>query len=99
MNTPGIIRVGQIRDNGIIIIFIEDSGPGVQKEDLPRLFERLFRVDRSRNRNKGGSGLGLSICESIMKSFDGSIRAVKSDFGGLRIEMVFPGRASEGKNE
>src|SRR5581483_1481029 len=57
------IRVGQ--DKGEIVLDVEDSAPGVPKALLPRLGERLFRVEGSRNRGRGGAGLGLSLCMSI----------------------------------
>lgn len=86
---PGILRIGHVCRDNRLTIFFEDSGPGVPEEDLPHLFERLYRVDKSRNRKCGGSGLGLSICKSIVTAFGGTIRAVNGNLGGLRIEMEF----------
>lgn len=90
MDAPGILRVGQELKTTRLIIFIEDSGPGVPEEALGRLFDRLYRVDKSRNRNQGGSGLGLSICKSIVSAHEGKIRATNGDLGGLRIEIELP---------
>ena len=73
----------------------EDSKPGVPAEALPRLFERLFRVDNSRNRERGGSGLGLAICRSIAQAHGGSIEAHASELGGLRIVLRLPLAAGE----
>ncbi|HJU40763.1 MAG TPA: ATP-binding protein, partial [Tahibacter sp.] len=64
--------------------------PGVGADDLPRLFERLFRVEGLRNRAAGGAGLGLAICRAIVDAHDGTIAASASPLGGLRVEVVLP---------
>jgi two-component system sensor histidine kinase BaeS len=69
---------------------IEDNGLGVDKNNLPHLFEYLFRVEDSRNRETGGSGLGLSICKKIVEAHHGKISAFASDLGGLGILIVLP---------
>ena len=69
---------------------MEDSGPGVPPESVPHLFDRLYRVDKSRSRALGGSGLGLSICKSIVETLGGQIRASNAPSGGLRIEIELP---------
>lgn len=71
-------------------IVLEDSPPGVPPEDQPRLFERFFRVDRSRNRTAGGSGLGLAICRNIVLAHQGRIEASNSPLGGLRVTVTLP---------
>lgn len=71
-------------------IIVADSSPGVPDEALPRLFDRLFRVDKSRSRVLGGSGLGLSICKNIVKIHQGQISAGHSELGGLAINLSFP---------
>jgi two-component system, OmpR family, sensor histidine kinase BaeS len=71
----------------------EDSGPPVPEEALPRLTERLFRVEGSRSRNGGGSGLGLAIARAIVEAHGGTLTAGASRLGGLRIELGFPGAA------
>lgn len=69
-------------------VILEDSAPGVPAADLPQLFERFFRVDRSRNRASGGSGLGLAICRNIAQAHDGRIEASASPLGGLRVTVT-----------
>lgn len=59
---------------------ISDNGIGIAERDIPRLFERFYRVEQSRNRNAGGSGLGLSICKHIIESHNETI-TVKSKLG------------------
>lgn len=56
-------------------ITLRDSAPGVPTTDYARLFERLYRVEASRNRNTGGMGLGLTICQNIIKAHEGTIAA------------------------
>ena len=59
-------------------------------ELLPRVFERLFRVEPSRSRGSGGAGLGLALCKSIIEAHHGEIRAKTSPLGGLWIEIMLP---------
>ena len=67
-----------------------DSTPGVSDEALPKLFDRLYRVDPSRDRKSGGAGLGLSICKNIVSAHDGSIEAQHSELGGLHLIIKLP---------
>jgi two-component system sensor histidine kinase BaeS len=80
---------GHINKQGISLNF-EDSKPAVPDEAIEKLFDRLYRVDSSRNRNYGGSGLGLAICKNIVHAHGGTISALHSELGGLRIEIKFP---------
>lgn len=73
-----------------VITSFEDSAPGVSDEDLTLLFDRLYRVEKSRNRRSGGAGLGLALCEAIVASHGGRIRAYHSELGGVGIECTFP---------
>ena len=89
-DNDGLIKLqARIQDSNVIIDFI-DSSPGVTDEEIPRLFERLYRADSSRNRKTGGSGLGLSICSNIVEAHDGKITAQTSEFGGLWVRVVLP---------
>jgi signal transduction histidine kinase len=65
-------------DSAFVKISIKDSGPGIPDKDLEKIFERFYRVESSRNRESGGSGLGLSICSSIIKLHGGRIWAEKN---------------------
>ena len=89
-DAPGTLSIGMKLSANRLVFYFEDSGPGVPDEALKRLFDRLYRVDRSRSRSRGGSGLGLSICKSIADALGGEIRAVKGKSGGLRIEVELP---------
>jgi two-component system sensor histidine kinase BaeS len=68
----------------------QDSAPGVPPEALPRLFDRLYRIDTSRSRNTGGAGLGLAIAKNIVEAHGGTIRADPSPAGGLWIRVEMP---------
>jgi len=87
---PGAILINLTKNPGQAIITIEDTLPGVPSESLDKLFEHLYRVESSRNRKTGGSGLGLSLCKSIMLAHQGSITASESTSGGLRICCILP---------
>ena len=76
-----------------LLIRIDDSAPAPSANDLPRLFERLYRGESSRDRKQGGSGLGLAICQSIVQAHGGSMAASVSPLGGLRISLVLPVQA------
>ncbi len=69
---------------------LDDSGPGLQTEQLERLFERFYRAEGSRSRSTGGSGLGLAICRNIVEAHQGTIRAQHSSLGGLGIHVELP---------
>jgi two-component system sensor histidine kinase BaeS len=86
----GTVKVAIATDEREVRIAIEDSAPGVPPEDLPRLFERFFRVDSSRRRSTGGSGLGMAISRGIVEAHGGTITATASPLGGLRIDVCLP---------
>ena len=71
-------------------LVIEDSGPGLNEEQISQLFERFYRVDASRSRASGGTGLGLSICKNIVEAHGGTIQAERSSLGGLKIRIELP---------
>jgi two-component system sensor histidine kinase BaeS len=73
-----------------VLVVWSDSAPGATEADIARLFDRLFRVEASRNRNTGGSGLGLAICENIVTAHQGSIEAKHSELGGISIIVSLP---------
>ena len=89
-DAPGEISVRVRNGGGRVTVDWEDSSPSVPAEDLPRLTERLFRVEGSRNRASGGSGLGLAIVRAIVEGHHGSLAARPSALGGLHIELAFP---------
>lgn len=92
---PGRVLVSARRAGHRVIIRVEDSGPGVADDDLPRLFDRLYKADRSRKRSTSGSGLGLAIARAVIVAHNGTIRAERSGAGGLAVEIGLP--CGEGK--
>lgn len=87
---PGILRISTRLEGHNVLIVFQDSPPGVPDDALPRLFERLYRVESSRNRATGGAGLGLSICHNIVEAHSGQMSATHSPLGGLEIRISLP---------
>jgi signal transduction histidine kinase len=72
-----------------VLISVNDNGPGVSEEELPRIFSRFWRGDRSRNRASGGAGLGLAIARQLVEAQGGKITAVNLPGGGLQVMCEF----------
>lgn len=89
-DAPGHVQVRLQRLGRKLRLQIEDSAPGVPDAALPRLFERLYRVETSRNRERGGAGLGLAIAERIVAAHKGRITARHASLGGLAIDIELP---------
>lgn len=86
----GTLRVHVHQGGAWQLIDVQDSAPGVPEAMLPRIFDRLFRVDASRSRAQGGAGLGLSLCQTIVAAHGGTIEAKSSPLGGLWIAIRLP---------
>lgn len=89
-NPGGKINISVCIEEEYINLLIEDNGIGIPNEDIPRIFERFYRVDKGRSRKMGGTGLGLAIVKHIVMILNGDI-SVKSDIGkGTKFIIKLP---------
>lgn len=86
----GRLRLEARIDGKELLLQFDDSAPGVAEDALPKLFDRFYRVESSRNRATGGAGLGLAISTRIAEAHGGSLRAEASPLGGLRLKLSLP---------
>jgi two-component system sensor histidine kinase BaeS len=89
-DAPGRVRIRVCRTGPGLMLEIADSAPGVSPDQLPRLFDRLYRAEASRSREHGGAGLGLAICRHIAQAHGAQISALDSDLGGVAIRLEWP---------
>jgi signal transduction histidine kinase len=91
-HTPkgGRILLSARQAGDMVELAIQDSGPGLPKEETERIFERFYRADASRRRDDGGSGLGLAIAKSIALAHNGQLSAESEPGKGLRISILLP---------
>ena len=95
-DAAGQITVNSRVTTDAAMISVSDSGAGIPPEHLPRIFDRFYRVDPSRTGDNDGAGLGLSICQSIVRGCGGTI-VVESAIGeGTTVTVKFPREASVG---
>lgn len=89
-DAAGEVKVWCETQGRVWSLHIEDTPPGVAEGQINRLFERLYRVEGSRNRQHGGSGLGLSIARSIAEAHGGTLSAQASSLGGVWVTLQLP---------
>jgi two-component system phosphate regulon sensor histidine kinase PhoR len=86
----GRIRVRWGAEGGQTCLEVEDTGIGIPEQDLPRIFERFYRVDKARARELGGTGLGLSIVKHLAQAMHGSVGAASRVGEGTTFSVRLP---------
>ena len=86
----GPIRISYKRRKSYGIIQIADKGIGIPPEELSHIFEPFYRVDKSRTKDTGGYGLGLSLCKTIMEAHGGKIEIQSRQEEGTTVSLYFP---------
>ena len=88
---PGsTVQLSLSRQGEQVVLTVEDNGPGIPAEDLPRIFERFYRVDKARSRAAGGTGLGLAIVSDTVAKRGGTVEAANRPGGGAVFTVRWP---------
>lgn len=82
--------VTKLANTDHVVIRVEDDGEGVPEDELSSIFRPFYRVSTARDRHSGGAGLGLAIAENAIRQHNGSVRAARSELGGLLVEVALP---------
>jgi heavy metal sensor kinase len=86
----GEVRISVRRENEMAVLAVSDTGVGIPQEDVPHIFERFYRVDKSRSRIQGKTGLGLAICKAIMEAHSGRIEVSSKPGDGSTFTVQLP---------
>ena len=86
----GSIRISVTRQDAYGVLYVEDSGIGIPKDEQERIFERFYRTDKSRTRKTGGTGIGLSIAKAIVQAHQGTITCESEVGKGSRFIVRLP---------
>ena len=95
-DAPGKLHISLSSNNKEVAVHLVDSPPGASESDCNKLFDPLYRQEKSRNRRTAGAGLGLAICKNIVEAHRGVISASPSIHGGIDIKIVLPSNQSKG---
>jgi len=87
---PGAVSVSARREGQMAVVAVTDTGIGIPARDIPFIFERFYRVDKSRSRNEGGTGLGLAICKHIAEAHGGRIEVQSQVGAGSTFSVWLP---------
>jgi signal transduction histidine kinase len=93
-HTPqdGRVEVRARREGGAVHVLVRDTGEGIPAADLPRIFDRFYRGEKSRSRSTGGAGLGLAISQGILQAHGGDIRVESEPGRGATFTLCLPGK-------
>jgi heavy metal sensor kinase len=86
----GEVRLAARAENDVVVLTVADTGQGIPAEDVPHLFERFYRADKSRSRIQGRNGLGLAICKAIVAAHSGSIEVASQPGIGSTFTLKLP---------
>ncbi len=89
-NTSEPVKVSVENHKPYIVIRVQDNGVGIPQDELPYIFEPFYRVDKSRSKDTGGYGLGLSLCKTVMEAHHGKIEVDSSPNRGTTVSLFFP---------
>jgi signal transduction histidine kinase len=93
----GVITLTSYVRSGELRIGVEDRGPGIPREELPRIFERFYRLDKARSRKLGGAGLGLPIAKTVVEAHGGHVEALSRPGEGTMMTLCLPLLAGPGR--
>lgn len=89
--TDGCVDISATADEESVTVCIADTGAGIPEKDLPRIFERFYRVEKTRSRDFGGTGLGLSIVRKVVEGHGGKIWIESEPGSGTKVYFTLPG--------
>jgi two-component system phosphate regulon sensor histidine kinase PhoR len=93
------ITLAAVADGRDVLLTVSDEGPGIPAADLPRVFERFYRVDKGRSRDSGGTGLGLAIVKHIVERMGGTVAAANRESGGAVFSVRLPAASRDSRLE
>ena len=86
----GTLEILLYRKDDTVTMIFNDNGVGIPPDEMPRIFERFYRVDKARSREAGGSGIGLAIVHDMVEKYGGTITVAARKSGGSRFTVTFP---------